>query len=86
MKKISSRWIGNPLPQAEFLVSKELCRVKLIAEVLVDRDANEGDALDRVYERFEASDTTTAEKRSAGILFRLGFDNAMKAKTTRDST
>ena len=60
--------------------------MKLIAEVLVDRDSNEGDALDRVYKRFEASDTATAEKRSAGIFFGLGFDNAMQAKKTSDPT
>ena len=60
--------------------------MKLIAEVLVDRDANGGDALDCVYERFEVSNTATAEKRSAGILFGLGFDNAMQAKKTSDPT
>ena len=56
--------------------------MKLIAEVLVDRDANEGDALDRVYKRFEAS----AEKRSAGNLFGLDFDNVTQAKKTPDPT
>ena len=44
------------------LCFKELCRVKLIAKLLVDRVSSEGDALDRVYKRFEASDTATAKK------------------------
>ena len=60
--------------------------MKLIVEVLVDQDDNGGDALDHVYERFEASDTATAEERSAGILFGLGFDNAMQPKKTREPT
>ena len=41
--------------------------MKLIAEVLVDRDANEGDALDRVYKRFEASDTAVGTQTLARL-------------------
>uniref|UniRef100_A0A0D3HAC4 ABC transporter domain-containing protein n=1 Tax=Oryza barthii TaxID=65489 RepID=A0A0D3HAC4_9ORYZ len=40
--------------------------------------------LDRVYERLEAIDASTAEKRAAEILFGLGFNKHMQAKKTRD--
>jgi ATP-binding cassette subfamily F protein 2 len=37
-----------------------------------------------VYERLEAIDASTAEKRAAEILFGLGFNKQMQAKKTRD--
>lgn len=40
--------------------------------------------MDLVYERLEAMDASTAEKRAAEILFGLGFDKQMQAKPTRD--
>ena len=40
--------------------------------------------MDRVYERLEAIDESTAEKRAAEILFGLGFNKQMQAKKTRD--
>lgn len=40
--------------------------------------------MDRVYERLEAIDASTAEKRAAEILFGLGFNKQMQAKKTRD--
>jgi alpha-D-ribose 1-methylphosphonate 5-triphosphate synthase subunit PhnL len=43
-----------------------------------------GDALDVIYERLEAMDSATAEKRAAEILHGLGFDKKMQAKQTRD--
>ncbi|KAG9154262.1 hypothetical protein Leryth_000723 [Lithospermum erythrorhizon] len=36
------------------------------------------------YERLDALDASTAEKRAAEILFGLGFDKQMQAKKTRD--
>ncbi|VAH86958.1 unnamed protein product [Triticum turgidum subsp. durum] len=51
-------------------------RVKLEkeAEVLAAQDDGGGAALERVYERLEAIDASTAEKRAAEILFGLGFN------------
>lgn len=42
------------------------------------------DRLERIYERLEAMDSGTAEKRAAEILYGLGFDKKMQAKATRD--
>ncbi|KAE9461225.1 hypothetical protein C3L33_06828, partial [Rhododendron williamsianum] len=43
-----------------------------------------GENLDRIYERLEAMDASTAEKRAAEILFGLGFNQKMQEKKTRD--
>lgn len=43
-----------------------------------------GEALERIYERLEAMDSTTAEKRAAEILHGLGFTKSMQEKKTRD--
>ncbi|XP_051217312.1 ABC transporter F family member 1 [Lolium perenne] len=61
-------------------------RVKLEkeAEILAAQDDGGGEALERVYERLEAIDASTAEKRAAEILFGLGFNKQMQAKKTRD--
>uniref|UniRef100_A0A0E0M4T9 ABC transporter domain-containing protein n=1 Tax=Oryza punctata TaxID=4537 RepID=A0A0E0M4T9_ORYPU len=50
----------------------------------ITKDDGGGEALDRVYERLEAIDASTAEKRAAEILFGLGFNKHMQAKKTRD--
>ncbi|KAI3790249.1 hypothetical protein L2E82_03150 [Cichorium intybus] len=61
-------------------------RIKLEAEVecIAAHDAGGGEALDRIYERLDAMDATTAEKRAAEILNGLGFDKKMQEKKTRD--
>ncbi|GER56371.1 ABC transporter homolog [Striga asiatica] len=43
-----------------------------------------GEALDRIYERLDALDASTAEKTSCEILFGLGFNKKMQEKKTRD--
>lgn len=48
------------------------------------QDDGGGERLERVYERLEALDVATAEKRAAEILHGLGFDKMMQAKKTRD--
>lgn len=48
------------------------------------QDDGGGEALERVYERLDALDAATAEKRAAEILHGLGFDKQMQAKKTRD--
>lgn len=40
--------------------------------------------MDRIYERLDAMDAATAEKRAAEILFGLGFTKQMQAKKTKD--
>ena len=45
-----------------------------------------GGASGRIFERLEALDATTAEKRAAETLFGLGFDKAVQAKKTHDSS
>jgi ATP-binding cassette subfamily F protein 2 len=48
------------------------------------QDDGGGEALQRVYERLEAFDASTIEKRAAEILFGLGFNKQLQAKKTRD--
>ena len=48
------------------------------------QDDGGGEALERIYERLEAIDASTAEKRAAENLFGLGFNKQMQAKKTRD--
>lgn len=61
-------------------------RVKLEKEVeeLAAQDDGGGEQLDRLYERLDALDAATAEKRAAEILFGLGFTKQMQAKKTKD--
>lgn len=58
-----------------------LCNAK---SVIFLQDGGGGEALERIYERLEAIDAATAEKRAAEILFGLGFNKQMQAKKTRD--
>ncbi|CAN6461471.1 unnamed protein product [Victoria cruziana] len=62
---------------------EERLRLEKEAEALIE-DENAQDTLDRIYERLEALDAATAEKRAAEILFGLGFNKKMQAKKTRD--
>ncbi|KMZ58255.1 ATP-binding cassette [Zostera marina] len=54
------------------------------AELLAAQDDGGGEALERIYERLDALDASTAEKRAAEILFGLGFDKKMQEKKTND--
>ncbi|KAF8403109.1 hypothetical protein HHK36_011203 [Tetracentron sinense] len=54
------------------------------AEALAAEDGGGGEALERIYERLDALDASTAEKRAAEILFGLGFTKNTQAKKTRD--
>ncbi|CAL0324206.1 unnamed protein product [Lupinus luteus] len=63
---------------------EERLKLEQEAEALAAQDDGGGEALERVYERLEAMDAATAEKRAAEILFGLGFDKQMQAKKTRD--
>ncbi|KAF5744744.1 ABC transporter F family member 1 [Tripterygium wilfordii] len=63
---------------------EERLKLEKEAEVLAAQDDGGGEALERLYERLEAMDTSTAEKRAAEILFGLGFNKEMQAKKTRD--
>ncbi|THU47882.1 hypothetical protein C4D60_Mb09t20340 [Musa balbisiana] len=63
---------------------EERLRLEKEAEMLSAEDGGGGEALDRIYERLEAIDASTAEKRAAEILYGLGFNKQMQAKKTRD--
>ncbi|CAL9167707.1 unnamed protein product [Musa hybrid cultivar] len=63
---------------------EERLRLEKEAEMLAAEDGGGGEALDRIYERLEAIDASTAEKRAAEILYGLGFNKQMQAKKTRD--
>ncbi|KAF6140209.1 hypothetical protein GIB67_000257 [Kingdonia uniflora] len=60
-------------------------RIKLEKEAAaaVEEGAS-ADVMELIYERLDALDAATAEKRAAEILFGLGFDKTMQAKKTRD--
>nr|AFP44682.1 hypothetical protein [Eragrostis tef] len=70
--------------QAVVSCDEERVKLEKEAEILAAQDDGGGEALDRVYERLEAIDASTAEKRAAEILFGLGFNKQMQAKKTRD--
>ncbi|KAJ0670636.1 putative ABC transporter, AAA+ ATPase domain, P-loop containing nucleoside triphosphate hydrolase [Helianthus annuus] len=63
---------------------EERLKLEEEAERLAGQDAGGGEALDRIYERLDAMDASTAEKRAAEILNGLGFNKQMQAKKTRD--
>ncbi|KAK9999405.1 hypothetical protein SO802_019008 [Lithocarpus litseifolius] len=63
---------------------EERLKLEREAEALAAQDDGGGEALERIYERLEAMDAATAEKRAAEILFGLGFNKQMQAKKTRD--
>lgn len=62
---------------------EERLKLEKEAEALAE-DGGGGEALERIYERLEALDVSTAEKRAAEILYGLGFNKKMQAKKTRD--
>ncbi|KAG9441860.1 hypothetical protein H6P81_017714 [Aristolochia fimbriata] len=70
--------------QAVISCDEERLQLEKEAEALASQDDGGGEALERVYERLEALDAATAEKRAAEILFGLGFNKKMQAKQTRD--
>nr|XP_043610253.1 ABC transporter F family member 1-like isoform X1 [Erigeron canadensis]XP_043610254.1 ABC transporter F family member 1-like isoform X1 [Erigeron canadensis]XP_043610255.1 ABC transporter F family member 1-like isoform X1 [Erigeron canadensis] len=63
---------------------EERLKLEEEAERLIGQDDGGGEALERVYERLEAMDASTAEKRAAEILNGLGFNKNMQEKKTRD--
>ncbi|KAJ1425906.1 P-loop containing nucleoside triphosphate hydrolase [Sesbania bispinosa] len=77
---------ASDMSALEAVISCDEERLKLEkeAEALAAQDDGGGEALERIYERLDAMDASTAEKRAAEILFGLGFDKQMQAKKTRD--
>nr|XP_027085319.1 ABC transporter F family member 1-like [Coffea arabica] len=63
---------------------EERLKLEKEAEALAGQDDGGGEQLERVYERLEAMDAATAEKRAAEILFGLGFTKKMQEMKTRD--
>ncbi|KAI9125384.1 hypothetical protein K1719_004000 [Acacia pycnantha] len=61
---------------------EERLKLEKEAEILAAQDDGGGESLERVYERLEAIDASTAEKRAAEIFQGLGFDKQMQAKKT----
>ncbi|KAF9620947.1 hypothetical protein IFM89_015344 [Coptis chinensis] len=62
---------------------EERMKLEKEAETLAADDGGGGETverLDRSYERLDALDAATVEKRAAEILFGLGFDKKMQAK------
>ncbi|XP_048325268.1 ABC transporter F family member 1 [Ziziphus jujuba] len=70
--------------EAVISCDEERLQLEKEAEALGAQDDGGGEQLDRVYERLEALDASTAEKRAAEILFGLGFNKQMQAKKTKD--
>ncbi|KAI5592915.1 hypothetical protein BDE02_04G183700 [Populus trichocarpa] len=70
--------------EAVISCDEERLKLEKEAEVLAAEDDGGGEALDRIYERLEAMDASTAEKRAAEILYGLGFNKKMQEKKTRD--
>ncbi|KAG4206814.1 hypothetical protein ERO13_A03G030700v2 [Gossypium hirsutum] len=70
--------------QAVISCDEERLKLEKEAEILAAQDDGGGETLERIYERLDALDASTAEKRAAEILFGLGFNKMMQAKKTRD--
>ncbi|GFS30945.1 ABC transporter family protein [Actinidia rufa] len=70
--------------EAVMSCDEERLRLEKEAEALAGQDDGGGEALERLYERLDAMDASTAEKRAAEILFGLGFNKKMQEKKTRD--
>ncbi|KNA22931.1 hypothetical protein SOVF_029420 [Spinacia oleracea] len=70
--------------EAVICCDEERVKLEQEVEILVAQDDGGGERLERVYERLEALDVATAEKRAAEILHGLGFDKMMQGKKTRD--
>ncbi|PWZ43558.1 ABC transporter F family member 1 [Zea mays] len=78
--------------QAVVTCDEERVKLEKEAEILAAQasswnhriDDGGGEALERVYERLDAMDAGTAEKRAAEILFGLGFNKQMQTKKTKD--
>ncbi|KAK7404779.1 hypothetical protein VNO78_05737 [Psophocarpus tetragonolobus] len=77
---------ASDMSALEAVISCDEERLKLEkeAEVLAAQDDGGGESLERIYERLDALDASTAEKRAAEILHGLGFNKQMQAKKTRD--
>ncbi|KAB2614652.1 ABC transporter F family member 1-like [Pyrus ussuriensis x Pyrus communis] len=77
---------ASDMSSLEAVISCDEERIRLEKEVeeLAAQDDGGGEQLERIYERLEALDAATAEKRAAEILYGLGFDKKMQAKKTRD--
>ncbi|ESW22149.1 hypothetical protein PHAVU_005G131600 [Phaseolus vulgaris] len=77
---------ASDMSALEAVISCDEERLKLEkeAEALAAQDDGGGETLERIYERLDALDASTAEKRAAEILFGLGFNKQMQAKKTRD--
>ncbi|KAG0490068.1 hypothetical protein HPP92_006931 [Vanilla planifolia] len=77
---------ASDMSALEAVISCDEERIKLEkeAEKLASEDGGGGETLDRIYERLEALDASTAEKRAAEILYGLGFNKHMQAKKTKD--
>ncbi|XP_019177690.1 PREDICTED: ABC transporter F family member 1 [Ipomoea nil] len=69
--------------QAVISCDEERLKLEKEVEALAGQDGG-GEQLDRIYERLEAMDASTAEKRAAEILYGLGFNKKMQEKKTRD--
>ncbi|KAL1558500.1 ATP-binding cassette sub- F member 1 [Salvia divinorum] len=70
--------------QAVISCDEERLKLEKEVEILSTQDDGGGEALERIYERLDALDAATAEKRAAEILFGLGFTKKMQEKKTRD--
>ncbi|XP_010535620.1 PREDICTED: ABC transporter F family member 1 [Tarenaya hassleriana] len=70
--------------EAVICCDEERLKLEREAEALAEQEDGGGELLDRIYERLEAMDASTAEKRAAEILYGLGFDKKMQAKKTKD--
>ncbi|KAL2938426.1 ABC transporter F family member 1 [Bienertia sinuspersici] len=77
---------ASDMTALQAVVSCDEERVKLEKEVetLAAQEDGGGDRLERIYERLDALDASTAEKRAAEILHGLGFTKEMQEKMTRD--
>ncbi|XP_068639701.1 ABC transporter F family member 1-like [Aristolochia californica] len=77
---------ASDMSALEAVISCDEERLKLEkeAEALASQDDGGGESLERIYERLEALDASTAEKRAAEILYGLGFNKKMQAQKTRD--
>lgn len=63
---------------------KELHRLEMQAEEIIENEGAECPLVEDIYDRIEQMDPSTFESRASSILYGLGFDKKMMAKATKD--
>jgi ATP-binding cassette subfamily F protein 2 len=65
-------------------VEKEVARLEKESERLLEEEGPEADGLQDIYDKLDALEPSTFEKRAGELLYGLGFDKVGMEKKTKD--